>query len=159
MNHELTLTTPSDREIRIVRVFDAPRRRVFDCYFKPELLRRWMMGPEGWTFTVCEIDLKVGGNYRNVLTGPDGMELAWSGVYLEVVVPERVVTREKYDQDWTGGETTGTLEFTEHGGTTVTTTLLYSSREARDGALQTRMAEGMAAGFDRLEEMLNEGKE
>jgi len=160
MKRELSVTAPGEREIRMVRDFEAPRQRVFDCYFKPNLVRRWMMGPEGWTFAVCEIDLRVGGSYRYVLKGPDGAELAWGGVYREVVVPERVVSLEKYDQDWTGGETRGTVEFYEKAGrTTVTTTLLYSSREARDGALKTRMAEGLAMGFDRLEALLDEGKE
>jgi len=155
MSHELKLTTPNEREIRIVRDFAAPRRLVFDCYFKPELVKRWMSGPPGWTFTVCEIDLRVGGRYRNVLTGPEGAQLAWGGVYQEVVVPERVVSREKYDMDWTGGETEGTLEFVEKAGTTtVTTRLVYASQAARDGALQSGMAEGMAAGFDRIEELL-----
>ncbi len=157
MKNELELTTPSDREIRIVRDFNSSRNKVFDCYFRPELVRRWMTGPEGWSFEVCEIDLKVGGAYRYVLKGPGGMELAWGGVYQEVVVPERVVTLEKYDQDWTGGETRGTLEFAEiERRTRVTTNLLYASREARDGALKSGMAEGMAAGFDRIEALLSE---
>ena len=155
MKNELTLTTPGDREIRIVRAFEAPRRLVFDCYFKPELVKRWMSGPEGWTFTVCEIDLRVGGRYRNVLTGPDGTQMAWGGVYQEVIVPERVVSLEKYDMDWTGGETEGTLEFAENTRkTTVTTRLVYASQAARDGALKSGMAEGMAAGFDRIEALL-----
>lgn len=154
--HELELTTPGDREIRVVRVFEAPRRRVFDCYTKPELVRLWMSGPEGWTFTVCEIDLRVGGTYRHVLKGP-GMELAWGGTYREVVVPERLATTEKYDQDWTGGETLGTLEFVERGRlTTVTTLLVYASKAARDGALQSGMAEGLAMGFDRMEAILQQ---
>lgn len=157
MKNELELTTPSDREIQIVRDFNSPRKRVFDCYFRPELVKRWMSGPEGWTFEVCEIDLRVGGTYRYVLRGPQGMELAWGGVYQEVVVPVRVVTLEKYDQDWTGGETKGTLEFAElDQRTRVTTTLLYASKDARDGALKSGMAEGMAAGFDRMEALLNE---
>lgn len=154
---ELSLTTPTDRTIRIERAFAAPRSRVFDCYFRPELVKRWMTGPEGWSFTVCTIDLKVGGTYRFVQTGPDGAELAWGGVYREVVVPERVVSVEKYDQDWTGGETLGTVEFRDQGPhTLVVTTLEFVSKGARDGALKSGMAEGMGAGFDRLDALLGE---
>jgi uncharacterized protein YndB with AHSA1/START domain len=155
MKNELALTTPSEREIRILRYFEAPRPRVFDCWTRPELLRRWMLGPPGWVFAVCEIDLRVGGAFRYVWRGPGGEELASGGVYREIVVPRRVVNTEKYDQDWTGGETLGTLELEEEGRRTkVTVTLLYSSKDARDGALRSGMAEGMGAGFDNLDEYL-----
>ena len=67
----LTVTTPTDREIMITRVFDAPRQMVFDAFSKPELLKRWF-GPRGWSLVVCEVDFKVGGGFRFILRGPDG---------------------------------------------------------------------------------------
>src|SRR5258707_9300297 len=70
----LKVTMPSDREVVLTRVFDAPRHLVFDAFSKPELLKRWF-GPRGWSLVVCEVDLKVGGGFRFVLRGPDGKEI------------------------------------------------------------------------------------
>ena len=104
---------------------------------------------------VCEIDLRVGGRYRYVWRGPDGNEMGMGGVYREIVPPERIVQTELFDQDWTGGETLGTCTLTEQNSrTTLTINVLYSSKEARDGALRTGMTEGMTAGYDRLAELL-----
>ena len=151
----LNVTTPTDREIVITRTFDAPRRLVFDCLTKPELVRQWLLGPPGWTMPVCEIDLRVGGRYRYVWRKPSGKEMGMGGVYREIVRQERIVTTELFDEDWTGGETLGTAVLTEDGGkTTLTTTILYASKEARDGALATGMTEGMTAGYNLLAELL-----
>jgi uncharacterized protein YndB with AHSA1/START domain len=149
------VSTPSDREIEITRDFNAPRKLVFDSFTKPELLKRWMFGPPGWSFAVCEVDLRVGGAYRYVWRGPDGMEMGMGGIHKEIVVPERVVNTQKFDQDWTGGEAIGTLVLTEKNGKTSSRNVIqYVSKEARDGALQSGMDKGMAMGYDRLEEML-----
>ncbi len=152
---KLKVDTPSDREIRITRVFEAPRPLVFDCWTKPELLRRWLTGPPGWSFVVCEVDLRVGGAYRFVWRGPDGTEMGMGGVHREVVPPERIVNTQLFDQDWTGGEAVGTLLLSEKDGrTTATNTILYSSKAARDGALKSGMEQGMEAGYARLDELL-----
>jgi uncharacterized protein YndB with AHSA1/START domain len=151
----MQLATPTEREIVVTRVFNAPRKLVFDAFTKPELLKRWMFGPGGWTLEVCEIDLRVGGAYRYVWRGPNGAEMGMGGIHREVVIPERVVATQLFDQDWTSGEAIGTLVLTEENGkTTLTNTLLYSSKEARDAVLKTPMDKGMAAGYDRLEELL-----
>jgi uncharacterized protein YndB with AHSA1/START domain len=151
----LEVTTPSDREIMLRRAFDAPRSLVFDCYTKPELLKRWLTGPDGWSLAVCDNDLRVGGAFRWVWRGPDGREMGMGGVHREIVRPERIVRTELFDKDWTGGETVGTLVLTEQDGrTTVTTTVLYSSPGARDGALKSGMTQGVAASNDRLEALL-----
>ena len=153
----LQVTTPTDREIVMTRAFDAPRRLVFDAMSKPELLRRWLLGPPGWTMVVCENDLKVGGAFRHVWRGPDGQEMAMRGVYREVVAPERVVRTESFDFgcDAQSGEQLGTAVLTEQGGrTTLTLTLLYPSKEARDGAIASGMEHGVAAGYNRLAELL-----
>lgn len=151
----LHVTTPTDREIVVTRTFDAPREFVFDAFTSPELVKRWLTGPPGWSLAVCDIDLRVGGVYRYVWRGPDGASMGMGGTYREIVRPERLVTTELFDEDWTGGETLGTIVLAEQGGqTTLTQTILYSSQAARDGALQTPMAEGMAYGYDRLAELL-----
>ena len=152
---KMQVTTPSDREIVITREFTAPRVLVFDAYTKPELLKRWLLGPPGWTMPVCEVDLRVGGKYRYVWRSAEGAEMGMGGVHREVVPPEKIVCTQLFDQDWTGGETLGTLVLTEQGNKTlVTNTILYPSREARDGAHCSGMEEGMSAGYDRLEELL-----
>src|SRR6202521_5045420 len=133
----LKLTTPSDRELAMTRVFDAPRRLVFDALTKPELVKQWLLGPPGWSMPVCEIDLKVGGKYRYVWRqDSDGTEMGMGGVYREIVAPERLVSTEKFDEAWYPGEAVGTIVLSEQGGTTtVTQTVLYQSQEARDAVL------------------------
>jgi uncharacterized protein YndB with AHSA1/START domain len=151
----LQVTTPTEREIVMTRVFNAPRHLVFDAWTKPELIKRWLLGPPGWSMPVCEIDLKVGGRYRFVWRKEDGTEMGMGGIYREIVAPERIVNTELFDVDWTGGETVETLVLTERDGrTTATKTTLYSSQEARDAALKTGMEDGVAVSYDRLEELL-----
>jgi uncharacterized protein YndB with AHSA1/START domain len=152
---KLQVTTPSDREIRMTRVFDAPRGLVFDCWTKPELLKRWLTGPPGWSFVVCEVDLRVGGSYRFEWRNQSGTEMGMGGVYREILPPERIVHTELFDEDWTGGETVSTLVLTEQGGkTTATNTVLYASKAARDGALGSGMERGMAHSYDNLADLL-----
>ena len=151
----LKVTTPTEREIVMTRVFDAPHRLVFEALTKPELFKRWLLGPPGWSLPVCEIDLKVGGACRFVWRGPDGTDMGMRGAYREIVPPERIVHTELFDEDWTGGETLVTTVLVEDGGkTTLTMTVLYSSLEARDAALSTGMEQGVAASYDRLAELL-----
>jgi uncharacterized protein YndB with AHSA1/START domain len=154
----LKLTTSGDREVVMTRVFDAPRELVFDALTKPELVKRWLFGPPGWSMVVCDIDLKVGGAYRYVWRGPDGVQMGMGGVHREVVRPKRIVCTQLFDEDWTGGEAVGTIVLTERDGkTTLTNTVRYSSPEARDAVLKTPMEHGMAAGYDRLAELLASG--
>jgi uncharacterized protein YndB with AHSA1/START domain len=152
----LKLTTRGDREIVITRAFDAPRKLVFDAFTKPELVKQWLLGPDGWSMPVCEIDLKVGGKYRYVWRrDKDGTEMGMGGVYREIVTPEHIVATEKFDQSWYPGEAVGTFILTEQGGkTTLTETILYESREARDGVLKSGMEKGVVASYDRLEKLL-----
>jgi uncharacterized protein YndB with AHSA1/START domain len=151
----MQLATPTEKEIVVTRVFNAPRRLVFDAFTKPELLKLWLFGPDGWTLEVCEVDLRVGGAYRYLWRGPNGVAMGMGGIHREIVIPERVVATQLFDQDWTGGEAIGTLVLIERDGkTTLTNTLLYSSKEARDAVLKTPMDKGMAAGYDRLEKLM-----
>jgi uncharacterized protein YndB with AHSA1/START domain len=159
MKHTGTLkvTTPTDLEIVITRVFDAPRTLVFDAMAQPELLKRWLLGPPGWSMVDCENDLKVGGSFRHVWRRTDGSEMAMRGVYREIVPPERIVRTESFEFgcDPQAGEQLATLVLTEQGGsTTLTLTLLYPSKEARDATIASGMERGVAASYDRLAELL-----
>jgi uncharacterized protein YndB with AHSA1/START domain len=148
-----TFSTPSDREIAATRVFDAPRRLVFEAYTNPKHIPHWMLGPEGWTMPVCEVDLRPGGAWHFVWRRGDGDEMAMRGLYKEVVPPEKVVSTESWGGEWP--ETINTLTLTEDNGrTTMTSTVLYPSKEARDAALKTGMKDGMTQSFDRLAEYL-----
>jgi uncharacterized protein YndB with AHSA1/START domain len=150
------ITAHGDREIVVSRVFDAPRRLVFDAYTKPELVKTWLLGPDGWSMPVCEIDLRAGGKYRYVWKNDtDGHEMGMSGTYREVVVPERIVSTEVFDEAWYPGEAVDTIALVERDSkTTLTQTILYNSRETRDAVLKSPMQTGMAASYDRLEKVL-----
>ena len=155
MKNTLKVVGRGEREIVITRAFDAQRQLVWEAHTKPELVRRWLLGPPGWSMPVCEIDLRVGGRYRYVWRNQDGTEMGMGGEYREIVAPERLVATERFDQPWYPGEALDSTVFTEHAGkTTVTMTILYESREARNGVLKSPMEAGMAAGYDRLEALL-----
>ena len=151
-----TIRAQGDREIVVTRVFEAPRGLVFDAYTKPELVKRWLLGPDGWSMPVCEIDLRAGGKYRYVWRqDSDGKEMGMGGVYREVVAPERFVATEIFDEAWYPGEAVDTIVFVEREGkTTMTQTILYDSRETRDAVLKSPMQKGMAMSYDRLEGFL-----
>jgi uncharacterized protein YndB with AHSA1/START domain len=152
----LKLAVRGDREIILTRVFDAPRRLVFDAFTKPALVKQWLLGPPGWSMPVCEIDLRVGGAYRYVWRQDSGgAQMGVRGVFREIVAPERVVCAERFDVAWYPGECLNTTTFAEHAGkTTLTLALLYESREARDAVLKTPMEKGVAMSYDRLAELL-----
>ena len=157
MKNKLTVTMPSDREIVITRRFDAPRQMVWDTMSKPELLKKWMFGPPGWELTECVEDARVGGKFRWVWKGPDGAGMSMSGEYSEVKPPERVVRTETFEIGCGPqmGTQQATLVLTEEGTQTLLTlTVLYPSKEARDGAAASGMEHGMAAGYDRLDDLL-----
>jgi uncharacterized protein YndB with AHSA1/START domain len=152
----LKITAPGDREIVMTRSFNAPRALVFDAFTKPELVKQWLLGPPGWTMPVCESDPRVGGKYRYVWRNiKNGTEMGMGGVYREVAPPERIVATEKFDESWYPGGAVVTFVLTEQAGeTTVTQTILYDSREAREAVLKSPMESGVTAGFNRLEELL-----
>lgn len=157
MKNTVQVTTPTDREIVITRVFDAPRTLVWEAMSRPELLKRWLLGPSGWSMVVCEDDPRVGGAFRMVWRGADGTEMAMRGVYREVVPPERIVRTESFvfGCEAQAGEQIATLVLAEQGGrTTLTLTVLYPSKEACDATIASGMEHGLAAGYDRLDELL-----
>ena len=149
-------TTPSDQEIVLTRLFDAPRQLVFEAMTKPEHVRRWWgILDERYSVPVCEIDLRPGGAWRFVGHGPMG-EVGFHGVYREIAPPERLVFTEIYDP-YPDVESVVTSVFTEEGGKTrLTATCWYPSIEVRDGVLKSGMTHGAGLSYDRLEELVKE---
>lgn len=153
----LKVTTPSDCEIVLTRVFDAPRSLVFDAFSKPELLKRWF-GPHGWSLVACEVDFRVGGGFRFIMRDTDGKEMGMRGTYKEIAPPERSVHIESFDEF--PGEAQVTAVFVEKDGkTTLTATVLYPSKEVRDAVIQSGMEHGAAESYDKLAAMLLSGVE
>jgi len=148
----LKVTTPSDREIRMVRVFDAPRQMVFDAFTKCELLKRWF-GPHGFSLSVCDGDFRPGGGWRFVVRGPDGSEMGMRGKIQEMSPPDRLVHVETFD-DYPGEALVTTTFVEARGKTTVTINLLYESKEVRDAVVGSGMEHGAAESYDRLAEFL-----
>jgi uncharacterized protein YndB with AHSA1/START domain len=149
----LKVTMPSDREIAMTREFNAPRQLVWDAHTKAELVRKWLLGPPGWSMPVCKIDLRVGGSYRyEWRKDSDGTTMAMGGTYKEITPIARIVSTEKFDDPWYEGEAVGTLVLTEQGGKTIlTTTVLYASKTVRDSVLKAGMTTGVEQSYDRLE--------
>ena len=155
MPEPLKMMTPGDREILIERRFDASREQVWRALTDPALVRKWLLGPDGWSMPVCEIDLRVGGKMRlEWANDNDGRTMGMTSVFKEIAPPDRMVATELFDEDWTGGETVVTQSLHDEGsGVTLRTHILYASREARDGAKMSGMTTGMEAGYRRLDEM------
>ena len=149
------VTTPSDCEIVLTRLFDAPRQLVFDAMTKPEHVRRWWgCLSDQHSVTVCEIDLRPGGAWRFVHRGPEGEYPAFYGVYREIAAPDRLVYTEIFEP-FPDGESVVTQVLTEeHGKTRLTLTALYPSQEVRDMVIKTGMESGAAISYDRLEDVV-----
>jgi uncharacterized protein YndB with AHSA1/START domain len=151
------LTTPSNREITITRLFDAPRQLVFDAMTIPEHVRRWWgILDDKHSVTVCEIDLRVGGAWRFVGRGPEGEIPAFYGIYREIAPPERLVYTENFEP-FPDAESIVTQVLTEEGGRTrLTVTSLYPSLDVRDMVLKTGMERGAALSYNRLDDVASE---
>jgi uncharacterized protein YndB with AHSA1/START domain len=150
------VTTPSDQEIRLTRLFDAPRHLVFDAMTKPEHVKQWWgrLG-EGYSVPVCEIDLRVGGRWRFVNRHPKG-EVAFYGEYREITPPSRLVFTEIFEQ-FPDSVSVVTADYTdEDGKTRLTATVRYPSLGVRDMVLSSGMARGAGISYDRLEDLVAE---
>ena len=148
------VTTPGEREIRLTRLFDAPRELVFDAMTRPEHVRRWwgQLG-DGYSVPVCEIDLRVGGTWRFVNRHPGG-EATFYGEYREIARPGRLVFTEIF-ADYPDAVSVVATDYTEENGKTrLTATVQYPSREVRDMVVQSGMSRGAGISYDRLEDLL-----
>src|SRR5215207_1843254 len=154
---DLHIEARGDTELVISRTFNAPVEMVFDAHTKPELVQQWLLGPDGWTMPVCEIDLRVGGKYRYVWAKETtGKEMGMGGEFQDVAKPERYVATERFDQSWYPGGAVSTATFTARGGKTAFQNVMrYDSSEAREAVLASPMDKGLSAGYDRLETLLN----
>ncbi|MEA5598185.1 SRPBCC family protein [Rivularia sp. UHCC 0363] len=155
-NSTLKLTLPSEREILVTRVFDAPQALIFEAWTTPNHVKRWF-GCGSMTMIVCEIDLRVGGNWRYVLhDSTNNTDFGLAGKYHEIVPSERLVSTEQYDEI-SDSEHIVTLTLTEQEGkTTLQIHTLYPSVEHRDREIQAGMDTGLSKTLDRLEELLNQ---
>lgn len=158
------VTLPGDREVKVTRSFKAPRALVFRAYTEADLIRQWMLGPPGWTMPVCEMDVKVGGQYRwRWRSIKNGREFGFAGRYQEVQPPSRIVHTEAYDPGTLGEESYPgepahvTVTFTEDRGVTTVTTLIdFGSKETRDAVLATGMTGGMEQSYQLLDTLLEQ---
>lgn len=156
------VSLPSDSEVSVARSFNAPRALVYEAYTTPGLVRRWLLGPAGWTMPVCEMDLRVGGKFRWAWrSDEDGSRFGFHGEYRAIDAPGRIVHTEIYDPGDVGGnmgesgESLVTVTFVERGGVTMVTTLVdYGSKEVRDLVLSTGMTDGMEASYQNLDTLL-----
>jgi uncharacterized protein YndB with AHSA1/START domain len=154
LSNTLNITGQGDLEIVMERQFKAPATLVYDAYTKPELLRRWFGGPDGWSMTVCEVDLRVGGTYRFGMANAAGDTMGMSGIYKDLNRPDRMVNTERFDPPWGGSEQLITTDISEADGiSTFRAVVLYETKEGRDGMLGA-MTTGVAASYDRLEDLL-----
>jgi uncharacterized protein YndB with AHSA1/START domain len=151
-SRKATLTLPTDEQILITREFNAPRNLVWKAWTTPELVRRWWHANRG-EVTICEIDLRVGGKWRFVSVTPDGYEVAFHGEYREVVFHERLVSTEIFE-GFPDAEAVDTLTLTEANGITTATLLVqHSSKEHRDGLIESGMEAGLQDALDLLEQV------
>jgi uncharacterized protein YndB with AHSA1/START domain len=150
------VSTPSDREIRLTRLFNAPRQLVFEAMTKPEHVRRWWgMLDEHHSVPVCDIDFRLGGAWRFVNRTPHG-DVAFRGVYREIAPPDRLVFTEIFEV-FPDTESVVTAVLTEEDGKTrLTLTVLYPSLEVRDTVIKSGMERGAAVSYDRLEDVVAE---
>jgi uncharacterized protein YndB with AHSA1/START domain len=159
MPEPLQVTTPNDTDVVVTRTFDAPRAAVWEAHTKPALVKRWLLGPPGWTMPTCEIDLRVGGKFRYGWAHPEQPGFEIGGEFREIKAPERIVHTEEFRPG--GKQMEGskpaivTTVFKEsRGKTAMTVTMHFPSKEARDGAVATGMTGGMEQSYQRLDQAL-----
>ncbi len=159
LNTAANVSLPSDTEVRVLRDFKAPRTLVWDAHTKPELVRRWMLGPPGWSMPVCDMDVRPGGKYRwRWRSDENGAEFGFFGEFREVDAPARMVHAEHYDpgtmtpdMDTSAPAIIHTTFSEQNGVTTLELVMKFASKEIRDTAVATGMTDGMEMGYKRLD--------
>jgi len=152
------VTLPSDTEILVTRDFNAPVPLVYRAFTEPALVRRWLLGPPGWSMPVCEIDLRVGGKYHyRWRNDAEGREFGLNGTYEQVERDRSLKVRERFEDTKPEGEAVIATSFRPSGaGTRVVYLITAESKEARDAALATGMTDGMEMSFAMLDKTLAE---
>lgn len=163
MIEKAQVTLPSDAEVMVTRSFKAPRELVYRAYTEPELVKRWLLGPPGWSMPVCEMDVRVGGQFRwRWRSNESGLAFGFMGTFREVEPFSKIVHTEAYEPGTVGGTYPGadaivTVTFTEDSGVTTVTNLIdFGSKEARDAAVATGMTEGMEQSYQLLARLLTD---
>jgi uncharacterized protein YndB with AHSA1/START domain len=148
------VTQPSAEEVRLTRLFDAPKWLVFEAMTKPEHVKEWWgrLG-DGYSVPVCEIDLRPGGKWRFVNRHPKG-DAVFYGEYREISPPDRVVFTEIFEPFPDAVSVVTSVLTEERGKTRLTATVRYPSREVRDMVLATGMSKGAGISYDRLEDLV-----
>ena len=154
------VTVPSDREVRVTRTFNAPRHLVWDAHTKPELMHRWL-GYDGWDMPVRDMDVRVGGKYRWLWKSrEDGTQFGFLGTFTEVQAPSQLTHAQYFDPGDAGftmpvgDPCIVSLALSEHNGvTTLVCNMTFASKEARDEAVSTGMADGMEYSYTRLDDL------
>ena len=149
----------SDTEIMVTRDFDAPRNLVYLAFTKPELVKRWLLGPPGWSMPVCEIDLKVGGQYHyRWRNDASGNEFGLRGTFERIERDKTLDSREAFEDTGPAGEAKVETSFVDHGqGTRVVYLIISKSKEQRDAGLASGMTDGMEMSFKSLDKLIGEG--
>ncbi|MCB1138999.1 MAG: SRPBCC domain-containing protein [Leptospiraceae bacterium] len=152
----LDMQMEGDRFLRFKRFFEAPPQLVFDCLTRAELVQKWLSGPPPMEMVECAIEPEVGGAFRYVWSGPNGEHrFGMQGIFKELSAPHRIVHTEIFDEDWTGGETLCTTSLLpQENGTLMDLLVEYSTAEARAGAMQTGMKDGMSQSYDKMDKIL-----
>ena len=158
------VTSPSDREVRVTRTFNAPRQMVWDAHTRPELVQRWQ-GYDDWDMPVCDMDVRVGGKYKwQWRNRDDGKQFGFFGTFTVVNAPSKLVHEQYFDPGNmdsampAGDPCIVSLELSEQNGvTTLVCNLMFVSKEARDGAVSTGMTDGMEYSYGRLDDMFKAG--
>jgi uncharacterized protein YndB with AHSA1/START domain len=158
MRNETIVERTADRDLVVTRTFNAPARIVFDAWTKPELLKRWWAPRSfGVTLFECESDLRVGGAYRYAFGRDPRTPEVFSGRYIEVNSPSRLVLTQVYERMSHAGEAVVTATFEEsEGRTRLTLHQLFPSKEALEGALASGMERGMRVTLDQLDALVAE---
>lgn len=155
MPHALKVVAQGDTDIVMTRAFDAPRALVFEALTRPELLRRWLLGPEGWSMPRCDYDFRVGGAYAYHWAHADGRTMSSGGVFREISPPGRLVQTEQFYEPWYEGESLVTWELVETGGRTLlTSTQSFADVQTRDAVIASGMESGVGHSFDLLDAVL-----
>jgi uncharacterized protein YndB with AHSA1/START domain len=150
-----SMTTPTERELVLTRLFDAPRALVFEACTSPRHLPHWMPGPPGWTISVCEVDLRTGGSWRLRWRNSGNVEMEMHGIYRDISSPELLVSTDSWGRGWP--ETFNTVIFSEQDGkTTFTANVLFPSKKARDTVLSTGIERDISLNYDRLAHYLHQ---
>lgn len=158
------VSLPSDTQVRVTRDFKGPRTLVWQAHTDPKLVRRWMLGPPGWSMPVCEMDVRKGGKYRwRWRSDETGAEFGFHGDFREVDAPETMTHAEYYDPGDVGGAMDASqpaiikTSFAEKNGiTSLEMIMTFASKEIRDAAVSTGMTDGMEMGYERLDNLFAE---